>query len=214
MTPATSGLVQEPHRPVHPAVADDRPSHPLRRRQQDQRREEVGHHHVLQHVSRVEVLLGEVVQRPVRRQPEHQHRGHEAADVAPADRRLARLHRRRPDAPDEVDVGPDEEPDEDGAPPDATETPKDCPLRSTKASVPPPPPRSAEPDAPIRCTSLCADSDLRSRSVDFRRCGSAGTSTWLEDVEGEHGDRRRRRRRGRGRRRTSPRTACCRISDA
>ena len=102
-------LAQPPHRAVQPAVADQRPQQPRRRGEQRQRRQEVAEHHVLQHVRRVQVLLADVVDRPVARRPQQQHRGAEAAPLATAHRRLAERHRVRADHPHHVHVGAGQE---------------------------------------------------------------------------------------------------------
>ena len=72
---------------------------------------------MLEHVHRVEVLLADVVDRPVAGQPQHQHRPGEGDDVAPGDDLLAGGDGVRPDDADHVDVGGgqpgDEQPDVD-----------------------------------------------------------------------------------------------------
>ena len=74
---------------VRPAVADDHPQQPRRRGQQGQRRQEVAQHHVLEHVDRVQVVLADVVDRPVAGRPQQGHRAGEAPHVAPGHDRLA-----------------------------------------------------------------------------------------------------------------------------
>ncbi len=98
------GLTHERDAAIQLAVADEHPQQPFRRRHQHQRRQEVAQHHVLEHVRGVQVLLTDVVNRPVARRPHHRHGADEAADVEPCDDRLSRSDRLGADHSHHVDV--------------------------------------------------------------------------------------------------------------
>ena len=113
-TPATTGLAQPGQHPVPAPVADRAPAAATRGvAMQHERRQEVRQHHVLHHVRRVEVLLGDVVQRPVARRPQHDHRRRRRAILLAGDHRRAGGHGLRADHAHHVDVRPGEEGDEE-----------------------------------------------------------------------------------------------------
>ena len=108
----SDGPRQEPHGPVGASLTDEQPEEPLGSGQQRQGWDEEGQDHVLEHVNRIEVFLGDVVHRPVAREPQQQDHDHEVPDLL-AGHHLSGRRGLRSDDPHRVDERCDQSEDQD-----------------------------------------------------------------------------------------------------
>ncbi len=76
---------QETYCPVQPPLADEQSKQPFRCCQQCQWGNKVRNRHVLHHVHRIQVFLGDVVHRPVACEPQQQNHQRKCEDLFTAD---------------------------------------------------------------------------------------------------------------------------------
>ena len=102
-------LGEHPQNPLGRAVVEnDEAGQPRRHRQQEQRRDDEADQQVLQHVNEVQVLLGDVVHRPVGGEPQHGHTDDEEPLLVDRGDRLPCRHHEWSDVPDRIDPQADD----------------------------------------------------------------------------------------------------------